>query len=81
MIDDEGRIGLVAAVGSGRRTNRDAGRDAARRTPAPRSERAVRARQPHRQRRGRTPRRGQPWSPPPGRSISGGSAPEASRGS
>ena len=65
MIDDEGRIGLVASVGSGRRTNRDAGRDAARRTQAPRSERAVRARQPHRQRRGRTPRRGQPWSPPP----------------
>ena len=32
---------------------------------AARSERAIRARQPHRQRRGRTPRRGQPWSPPP----------------
>ena len=35
------------------------------RTPAARSERAIRARQPHRQRRGRTPRRGQPWSLPP----------------
>ena len=54
------RIGLVAPVGSGRWTNREAGRDATRRTPAARSEGAIRARQPHRQRRGRTPRRGQP---------------------
>ena len=63
------RIGLVAPVGSGRWTNRDAGRDAGRRTPASRSERAIRARQPHRQRRGQTPRRGQPWSPALGRAV------------
>ena len=49
MIDDE-----VDASGSSRRFARAGAR----------SERAVQARQPHRQRRGRTPRRRQPWSPP-----------------
>ena len=60
------RIGLVAPVGSGRWTNREAGRDAGRRTPAARSERESFEHDSRtRQRRGRTPRRGQPWSPPP----------------
>ena len=67
MIADEGTHRARRAGGA------RAGGPTARRVATPRVEprrrdrrEPFRARQPHRQRRGRTPRRGQPWSPPPG---------------